>query len=271
MDHSKLDRAHFIEWLRTCLLLIVCYVRTQFFRAWFEVRLTQKDRWAHDLCIISTSILWLNTPVPGCLKSLQYLRSITLSSKIAISGSGSASRFTVHFVMQKPIKADSFIGSKFRAGPNTVLYNSSGAFRDIYSLKANVKKSQNYEAWKRNEEDRTVLNTTDVAAHAKRRRILNTVFTDKLVRSAAAFIIKHVDRWNELSLESSDDDWSKPTDMSRWTECLVLDIMSDLCFGKSVNVKEPGENPFKAVPDGIALWLKVFNPVRFLSCQIYNH
>ena len=101
--------------------------------------------------------------------------------------------------------------------------------------------------------DSTVLNTTDVAAHAKRRRILNTVFTDRLVRSAAVFISKHVDRWNELSLESSNDDWSEPTDMGRWTGCLVLDIMSDLCFGKSVHIKEPGDNPFKAVPNGIEL------------------
>ena len=173
--------------------------------------------------------------------------------------------------MQNPSKADPFIGSKFRAGPDTVLYSSSGAFRDIYSLKANVKRSQNYNAWKRNEGDVTVMTTTDVAAHAKRRRILNTVFTDKLVRSAAAFVIKHVNRWNDLSLESSDDDWSEPTDMSTWSECLVLDIMSDLCFGKSVHIKEPGENPFKAVPEGIALWLKVFNPVSYLSGEGYNH
>ena len=82
-----------------------------------------------------------------------------------------------------------------------------------------MKKSQNYDAWKRNEGDSSVSNTTDVAVHARKRRLLNTVFTNKSVRSAAAFIVKHVDRWNELSLEGNGDDWSKPTDMSRWTDC----------------------------------------------------
>lgn len=47
--------------------------------------------------------------------------------------------------------------------------------------------------------------------------------------------------------------------------------MNDLCFGKSVDVKEPGENLFKVVLDGIELWLKVFHPVNCLCRENCNH
>lgn len=150
-------------------------------------------------------------------------------------------------------------GSKFRAKPTLVLFNTSKAYRDIYSYKANVKKDKSYVAWKRHEGDVNTLNTTDVAGYARKRKFLNTVFTDKSVRSAAAFIIKNLDRWNELSINGHD--WSQPLDLSKWIDCLVFDILGDLCFGKSFDIKEPGENPFKVIPEASVSYLKFWHPV----------
>ncbi|KAL8636496.1 MAG: hypothetical protein Q9226_009248, partial [Calogaya cf. arnoldii] len=144
----------------------------------------------------------------------------------AISGSGSVLRCMVswkHVVPpranQRPYRrqrsqANELQGSKIRIGPNTVLFNTPEAYRDIYNYKANVKKNKTYDAWRRNEHDANTLNVTDVAIHAKKRKLLNTVFSDKAVRSALEFVIKHLDRWNELTVTG--DDWSEPINLTKW-------------------------------------------------------
>ncbi|KAL8755853.1 MAG: hypothetical protein Q9184_004677 [Pyrenodesmia sp. 2 TL-2023] len=126
-----------------------------------------------------------------------------------------------------------------RIGPNTVLFNTPEAYRDIYNYKANVKKNKTYDAWRRNERDANTLNVTDVAIHAKKRKLLNTVFSDRAVRSTLDFVINHLDRWNELTVTG--DGWSEPINLTKWSDCLVFDILGDLCFGKSFDTKEPGE------------------------------
>ncbi|KAL8732942.1 MAG: hypothetical protein Q9181_003764 [Wetmoreana brouardii] len=150
--------------------------------------------------------------------------------------------------------------SKIRISPNTVLFNTPTAYKNIYGYKSNVKKNKTYDAWRRHQGDINTLNVTDVAVHARKRRILNTVFTERSVRSAASFIIKHLDRWNELTV--GDKDWSEPIDLTNWTDCLVFDILGDLCFGKSFDLKEPGQNPFKELPEAIMSYMKFWHPVR---------
>jgi len=90
---------------------------------------------------------------------------------------------------------------------------------------------------------------------------LNSIFSDKSVHSAEAFIIRHVDRWNELSIDGDGETWSKPKNMADWSNYLLLDILGDLCFGASLNTKEPQENPLKEVPHANAEALQFFYPV----------
>ena len=102
----------------------------------------------------------------------------------------------------------------------------------------------------------------DKAIHARKRRVLNSAFSEKSLRSAEAFVIKHVDRWNEILLENNDGkEWSKGQNMSELVDYLSFDIMGDLSFGKSLDVKEPGDNPFKAIPHTIAGYLQFMYPV----------
>jgi cytochrome P450 len=112
------------------------------------------------------------------------------------------------------------------------------------------------------------LNTlcvTDKQAHARKRRILNSAFYDKAIHSAEKYILRHVDRWNELTLEGDGKDWGAPKDFAEWVDYLVLDILGDLAFGRSLETKEPEDNPLKAVPHGISQSLKFINPVRLNS------
>lgn len=153
-------------------------------------------------------------------------------------------------------------GPTFRFQPNGILFNSPNAYRDIYGLKSNVKKSLFYTVWQRNAQDANTLNTVDVSLHAKKRKLLNLVFTQKSVRSAGAFINKHVNRWHELLITGDGKDWSEPRNMAEWNDCLVFDILGDLCFGKSFEIKEPGSNPLKTMPHSINSYMKFTYPVN---------
>ncbi len=42
----------------------------------------------------------------------------------------------------------------------------------------------------------------------------------------------------------------------------MFDILCDLCFGRSLNIREPGENPFGGIPKAIHSYLKFTYPVR---------
>lgn len=153
-------------------------------------------------------------------------------------------------------------GEAVRFKSDGVVFNSPAAFCAIHSTKANVRKSKFYEVWRRNPQDVNTLNATDKKVHARKRRVLNSAFSEKSVRSVAAFVSKHVDRWNEITLDGNDGkEWTEPRNMSNLMDHLVFDIMGDLCFGRSFEIKEPGENRFKHMPHTIAVYMQFMYPV----------
>ncbi|KAI8626697.1 benzoate 4-monooxygenase cytochrome P450 [Xylariaceae sp. FL1651] len=154
-------------------------------------------------------------------------------------------------------------GSKIRVEPNTVLFCHPDAYRDIYSMRSNVRRSQFYTAWKRDEFDDMTLNTVDVAQHAQKRKKLNLCFTDASLSAACDFMVRHVDRWLELiaeELNGNSREWSAPVDFSEKVDKLVFDVLGDLCFGKSFDVKEPGKNVLKEVPRCITEYMLFYYP-----------
>jgi cytochrome P450 len=153
-------------------------------------------------------------------------------------------------------------GDAFRFQPNGLLFNSPIAYRSIYGAKTNIKKGKFYEIWPRKAPSTNTFNTVDKTVHARKRRVLNTAFSEKSLRSAETFVFQHVDRWNELLLENNDgNEWSKEHNMSELINALSFDIMTHLSFGKSLDIKEPGDNPFKSTPHTIAEYLQVMYPV----------
>ena len=125
-----------------------------------------------------------------------------------------------------------------------------------------MRKGKFYEVWTRNAQHTNTLTTVNKLVHANKRRTLCSVFSDKAVRSAETFVIDHVDRWNELLLDANSKDWSQPKNLARWSDYLLFDILGDLCFGKSFNIKEPEENPLKMIPHAIASYSRFMYPVR---------
>lgn len=74
-------------------------------------------------------------------------------------------------------------------------------------------------------------------------------------------MIHHVDRWCELLGENTEKEWSDDRDMAHWANYVIFDILSDLCFGKSMEIKEPGKNELKGVPDFMVNSVRIFYPV----------
>ena len=160
---------------------------------------------------------------------------------------------------------DMFQGQKVRLTPDGVDFQSAQALRDILGSKSNVQRSKDYELYQKNEMDISTINTSDVALHHKKRRTLNLIFTEKSIRAAGVFIQKHVDRWNELLTDQEGKNWSQPRNISEWNDYLVFDILCDLCFGRSLDIKEPGENPFRDIPKAIHSLMKFMYPVRSIK------
>lgn len=139
-------------------------------------------------------------------------------------------------------------GSAFRYRHDGVLFNTPAAHRAIYETKSNVQKGKFYEVWPIAAGASNTWNSIDKAKHARKRRILNAAFSDKALKSAEPFIIHDADRWCELLIEGSGKEWSEARNMGDWSDYLVMDILGELCYGRSFNLKEPGNNEFRAIP-----------------------
>ncbi|KAH8678562.1 benzoate 4-monooxygenase cytochrome P450 [Tricladium varicosporioides] len=154
-------------------------------------------------------------------------------------------------------------GARVRIDPITVIFFDPTSYNEIYSNSANVQRSRFYTALQRSHHERNTLTTVDTQLHAQKRKLLNLSFTEKSLRAASGFMITHIDRWIELIAEEckNSTEWTAPKDFAERAKFLVFDIMGDLCFGSSPNIKEPGENPFKSMPHNIATYLKFWYPI----------
>lgn len=96
---------------------------------------------------------------------------------------------------------------------------------------------------------------------------MSLAFNEKSLRATADFVVRHVDRWNELMVPEgrNDEDWSESFDMTEKLDGLIFDIMGDLSFGRSFDIKEPGDNPLKAIPHSIVDYMKFYYPVSIWS------
>lgn len=142
--------------------------------------------------------------------------------------------------------------------------NTPTGLKTIFSNKANVKKAQYYKAYPRNIHSATTWNSTDKDVHSRKRRVLNNAFSDKALRSAEPFIHANVDRWCELltgEIQNTKKEWSDSLNMAKWADHLIFDILGDLCFGKSFDMKEP-DSKLRFVPALMTDFLGIIHPVR---------
>ncbi|KAF4980974.1 hypothetical protein FZEAL_3131 [Fusarium zealandicum] len=154
-------------------------------------------------------------------------------------------------------------GPNLRITPNSVLINTPTGLKTIFSNKANVKKAEYYKAYPRNVHAMTTWNTIDKSVHARKRRVMNSAFSDKALRSCEPFIHENIDRWCELiNEEIGDKQWSGSLNMARWADHLIFDILGDLCFGKPFGMKEHSSD-LRYVPELMTSFLEIIHPIAY--------
>ncbi|KAL4935088.1 hypothetical protein BDV06DRAFT_229156 [Aspergillus oleicola] len=152
-------------------------------------------------------------------------------------------------------------GDVVRYRPDGLVFRTPNAYQDIFNAKSNVKRSEFYNMMTRNKLDKSIITGTDVALHTQKKRVISTVFSEKSIRAMEPILVEHVARWCELLVDSDEDDWSTPQKMSQVCDYLVLDVLCDLCFGRSVMTKEPGGNAYRKIPHIIARFLRILYPL----------
>ncbi|KAI1073699.1 benzoate 4-monooxygenase cytochrome P450 [Whalleya microplaca] len=154
-------------------------------------------------------------------------------------------------------------GYRIRPEPNMILFYDPTAYAEIYGMKSNVRRAPFFAAFKRVESENTALTEIDVTKHARKRKLLALSFTDQSLRAASTFVIKHIDRWTQIIAQEIDSftDWSAPEDFTEIIDTLIFDIVGDLSFGKSFDIKEPGSNPLKKIPHSIKEYIRFYYPI----------
>jgi hypothetical protein len=74
--------------------------------------------------------------------------------------------------------------------------------------------------------------------------VLNHAFSDSALRSSESFIHSNVDRWLQLLGQHKKESqaWTECIEMADQVTYLLFDILGDLCFGKSFDLKERGSD-----------------------------
>jgi cytochrome P450 len=157
---------------------------------------------------------------------------------------------------------DKCVGNVCRVQPNEIVFNTPSAYRSIYGPKSNVRKADIYTIWRRGTISST-LSEIDKSAHAQKKKLLTATFTDKAIRSAETFICHHVDWFCTLLL--ADVGTTKLKNMSHLSDYLVFDIMCDLSFGKSFELKEPKPSPLKNITQSFDKYVAFMSNVSAIA------
>lgn len=138
-------------------------------------------------------------------------------------------------------------GDVVRVAPNVLLFRTVKAAHDIYDRKANVIKAGWTDVALKINPSVSTHNLTDRQIHAKRRRMLANAFSDSALRNQEHLIIDRIQSFCEIMSEpnnanSEKKGWGQPRDMSTWANNLTLDVLGELCFGKTFGALEAGSH-----------------------------
>lgn len=153
-------------------------------------------------------------------------------------------------------------GAEFRYRPDSVLINTPSAFKKVFGPTGNVKKGEYYQGWPRNVNTINSWSATNITQHARKRRVLNYAFSENALRAAEGFLHANIDRWLQLlgQMPEKDGEWRGSFNMCDWMNWLVFDILGDLCFGKSFDMKE-ADSKLRHVPEMMISFLELLHPV----------
>ena len=75
--------------------------------------------------------------------------------------------------------------------------------------------------------------------------MLSHAFSEAALKGMESYVLEQVrDLCDKLG--NSTDEWSEPRNMSVWADYLAFDVLGELCYGKSFEMKERGNNRYVA-------------------------
>jgi cytochrome P450 len=139
-------------------------------------------------------------------------------------------------------------GNVVRVAPNVLLFGTANAAHEIYDRKANVIKTGWTDVSLEINPTKSTHVMNDRVAHAKRRRMLANCFSESALRNQEYLIIDRIKAWCGVMAESASTTdvkaekkgWGQARDMSVWANNLTLDVLGELCFGKTFGAIEAG-------------------------------
>ncbi|KAK1760308.1 Isotrichodermin C-15 hydroxylase [Echria macrotheca] len=146
-------------------------------------------------------------------------------------------------------------GKFVRFGPNSLSVNSNTALKEIYGFKANVRKSEFYDAFVHPAPN--THNTRDKEMHARKRRVLSHAFSDGAIKEVERYILANIrtfcDAIGDLGRVTDEKKgWTAAKNMADWCNWLAMDILGDLCFGKAFHMLDRPDNRYAVDLVGVA-------------------
>ncbi|KAK0611327.1 cytochrome P450-like protein [Immersiella caudata] len=146
-------------------------------------------------------------------------------------------------------------GKFVRFGPNSLSINSNTALKEIYGFKANVRKAEFYDAFVHPAPN--THNSRDKEVHARKRRVLSHAFSDSAVKEVERYILANIRTFCDVigdlgRVIDEKQGWTTPKNMADWCNWLAMDILGDLCFGKTYHMLDKPDNRYAVDLVGVA-------------------
>lgn len=128
-------------------------------------------------------------------------------------------------------------GKIVRYGPNFLVINTTEALKDVYT-NAKSKKIRKGDMYTFLHDDGafSVHTAIDEDVHSFRRRVMGHAFSEQALKGQEPAMIENIDKWlmalgDDASIEKKG--WTRPKNMSTWSNYLTFDVLGQLCFGES--------------------------------------
>lgn len=147
-----------------------------------------------------------------------------------------------------------------RFTPNSISFNTVTAVDSIYrSRKANVIKSDWYQCVRDSSGGfESTFTARDKARHAVKRRLLSHAFSERALKDYEPRIVSLIGSWLDW-LEDERKKNDNHINLGAWSDCLIFDILGDLCFGSAFGLLDSSEdrNLVGLIPQATRSWYMV--------------
>ncbi|RDW56936.1 hypothetical protein BP5796_13003 [Coleophoma crateriformis] len=147
-------------------------------------------------------------------------------------------------------------GDVVRYRPNSLSFNSAGAFKDIHGGVAGKKALQKDPEFYRIKDDESpnIIFSND-ADHSRMRKLVSHAFSDAALRGQETILNHYFELLVSQLQKRADDPNVESVDMTRWYNYLTFDVIGDLAFGQPFGALESGE---------YHLWMRnLFQGIKF--------